>query len=173
MLAIFLQTQKVLSPSLHNFRIVYCPISESFIMHKLLILYFISSLLVISKAFSVETIRIEFTEHDSYSIEVAHINIGDTIEWLPKNEGHNVEFLAGPGMNGLPAKSEIDAVHSVVFTAPGIYLYGCTPHQNMGMLGLIIVGNDFHNLEEVRNIKLPQVAKSVLNRLIKISQSDS
>ena len=142
-------------------------------MHKLLILYFISSLLVISKAFSVETIRIDFTEHDSYSIEVAHINIGDTIEWLPKNEGHNVEFLAGPGMNELPAKSEIDAVHSVVFKVPGIYLYGCTPHQNMGMLGLIIVGNDFHNLEEVRNIKLPQVAKSVLNRLIKISQSDS
>ena len=42
----------------------------------------------------------------------------------------------------------------------------------MGMLGLIIVGNDFHNLEEVKNIQLPQVAKSVLNRLIKISQSN-
>ena len=92
---------------------------------------------------------------------------------MPKNEGHIVEFLAGPGLNELPAKSEIDAVHSVVFKVPGIYLYGCTPHQNMGMLGLIIVGNDFHNLEEVRNIQLPQVAKSVLNRLIKISQSNS
>jgi pseudoazurin len=142
-------------------------------MHKVLILCTNFSLLVISKASSAETIRIDFTEYDSYSIEVAHINIGDTIEWLPKNEGHNVEFLAGPGMNELPAKSEIDAVHSVVFKVPGIYLYGCTPHQNMGMLGLIIVGNDFHNLEEVRNIQLPQVAKSVLNRLIKISQSDS
>ena len=142
-------------------------------MHKVLILCTIFSLLVISKASSAETIRIDFTEYDSYSIEVAHINIGDTIEWLPKNEGHNVEFLAGPGMNELPAKSEIDAVHSVVFKVPGIYLYGCTPHQNMCMLVLIIVGNDFHNLEEVRNIQLPQVAKSVLNRLIKISQSDS
>ena len=129
--------------------------------------------MIISTASSTETIQIEFAENDLYSIEVAHINVGDTIEWLPKNEGHNVEFLAGPGMNELPAKSEIDAVHSVVFTAPGLYLYGCTPHQNMGRLGLIIVGNDFHNLEEVRNIKLPQVAKSVLNRLIKISQSDS
>ena len=142
-------------------------------MHKILILCSIFSLLVISKASSAETIRIDFTEYDSYSIEVAHINIGDTIEWLPKNEGHNVEFLAGPGMNELPAKSEIDAVHSVVFKVPGIYLYGCTPHQNMGMLGLIIVSKDFHNLEEVRNIQLPQVAKSVLNRLIKISQSNS
>ena len=142
-------------------------------MHKTVILYVTFSLLVISRAFSAETIQIDFTEHDSYSIEVAHINIGDTIEWLPKNEGHNVEFLAGPGMNELPAKSEIDAVHSVVFTVPGIYLYGCTPHQNMGMLGLIIVGNDFHNLEEVRNIQLPQVAKSVFNQLIIISQLNS
>ena len=138
------------------------------------LIIFVFSLIIISSKFAfAETIQIDFSEHDSYSIEVAHINIGDTIEWLPKNEGHNVEFLAGPSMNELPAKSEIDAIFSVVFTAPGVYLYGCTPHKNMGMLGLIIVGNDFHNLEEVKNIQLPQVAKSVLNRLIKISQSNS
>ena len=39
-------------------------------------------------------IQIEFTSDDSYSTEVAYIQIGDTIEWLPTNEGHNVEFLA-------------------------------------------------------------------------------
>ena len=128
--------------------------------------------MIISKASSTETIQIEFTEHDSYSIEVAHINVGDTIEWLPKNEGHNVEFLTGPYMSVLPLKSEMDEMHSLVFTVPGVYLYGCTPHKNMGMLGLIIVGNDFHNLEEVKNIQLPNVAASVLKRLIKISQSD-
>ncbi len=111
--------------------------------------------LIISKVSPAETIKIEFTEDDSYSIEVAHIDVGDTIEWLPKNEGHNVEFLAGPKMNSLPTKSEIDEVHSVVFTVPGVYLYGCTPHGNMGMIGLIIVGNDFHNLEKIKNIELP------------------
>ena len=42
-----------------------------------------------------DTVKIEFTADDSYSIEVANIGVGDTIEWLPKNEGHNVEFLAG------------------------------------------------------------------------------
>ena len=128
-------------------------------------------LLIISKVSPAETIKIEFTEDDSYSIEVAHIDVGDTIEWLPKNEGHNVEFLAGPKMNSLPTKSEIDEVHSVVFTVPGVYLYGCTPHGNMGMIGLIIVGNDFHNLEKIKNIELPLVATSVLKRLIRIAQS--
>ena len=134
-------------------------------------LFSIVILLIISKVSPAETIKIEFTEDDSYSIEVAHIDVGDTIEWLPKNEGHNVEFLAGPKMNSLPKKSEIDEVHSVVFTVPGVYLYGCTPHGNMGMIGLIIVGNDFHNLEKIKNIELPLVATSVLKRLIRIAQS--
>ena len=136
-------------------------------------LFSIVILLIISKVSPAETIKIEFTEDDSYSIEVAHIDVGDTIEWLPKNEGHNVEFLAGPKMNSLPTKSEIDEVHSVVFTVPGVYLYGCTPHGNMGMIGLIIVGNDFHNLEKIKNIELPLVATSVLKRLIRIAQSNA
>ena len=136
-------------------------------------LFSIVILLIISKVSPAETIKIEFTEDDSYSIEVAHIDVGDTIEWLPKNEGHNVEFLAGPKMNSLPTKSEIDEVHSVVFKVPGVYLYGCTPHGNMGMIGLIIVGNDFHNLEKIKNIELPLVATSVLKRLIRIAQSHS
>ena len=134
-------------------------------------LFSIVIFLIISKVSLAETIKIEFTEDDSYSIEVTHIDVGDTIEWLPKNEGHNVEFLAGPKINSLPTKSGIDKFHSVVFKVPGVYLYGCTPHRNMGMIGLIIVGNDFHNLEKIKNIELPLVATSVLKRLIRIAQS--
>ena len=140
---------------------------------RILPIFSIVIFLIISKVAPAETIKIEFTEDDSYSIEVAHIDVGATIEWLPKNEGHNVEFLAGPKINSLPTKSEIDKFHSVVFKVPGIYLYGCTPHRNMGMLGLIIVGNDFHNLEKIKNIQLSQVATLVLKRLIRIAQSHS
>ena len=136
-------------------------------------LFSIVIFLIISKVSPAETIKIEFTEDDSYSIEVKHIDVGDTIEWIPKNEGHNVEFLAGPRMNSLPKKSEIDKFHSVIFKVTGVYLYGCTPHRNMGMLGLIIVGNDFHNLEKIKNIQLSHVATSVLKRLIRIAQSHS
>ena len=53
-----------------------------------------------------DTVKIEFTSDDSYSIEVAKICVGDTIEWLPKNEGHNVEFLSGPNMKALPEHSD-------------------------------------------------------------------
>ena len=129
--------------------------------------------LTFSNFSSAETIQILFTEDDSYSIEVAHIAVRDTIKWLPKNEGHNVEFLAGPNMNSLPKKSELNSFYSVTFRLPGIYLYQCTPHGNMGMLGLIIVGNDFHNLEDIKEIELSRIAKSVLQRLIRIAQLKS
>ena len=136
-------------------------------------LFIIINLLIISKVAFAETIQIQFTADDSYSIEVAHIDVGDIIEWLPVNEGHNVEFFAGPEMNLLPETSEMDDPHSVVFKVSGVYLYGCTPHADMGMLGLIIVGNDFHNLDSIKNIQLSSVAKLVLHRFIAIAQSSS
>ena len=117
-----------------------------------------------------ENIEIEFSEHDSYSIEVARINVGDTIKWIPKGQGHNVEFLAGPKQQSLPEKSKIDEPHSVIFSNPGVYLYGCTPHANMGMLGLVIVGNDLHNLGDIEQINLSPVADSVLKRLTRIAR---
>ena len=140
-------------------------------MRILITLLIFINLVVVSKITAAETIKIEFTEDDTYSIEVAFIDVGDTIEWLPKNEGHNVEFLVGPNMNALPHNSKMNESHSVLFKTPGIYLYGCTPHLNMGMLGLIIVGKDFHNLEKVNEVELSFVANSVLGRLIKIAQS--
>ena len=125
------------------------------------------SLLLISNLVNAQTIQIEFTENDTYSLEVAQINVGDTIEWLPINKGHNVEFLAGPDMNALPPKSKLNSLHSVIFELPGVYLYQCTPHGNMGMLGLVVVENDFHNLQNLNEIKLSRVATSVLKRLTK------
>ena len=128
---------------------------------------------VMAKQAMAEVIQIEFTQFDTFSIEVANIGVGDTVEWLPKNKGHNVEFLTGPDMDDLPPKSNMNEFHSVLFERPGVYLYGCTPHLNMGMLGLIVVGNDLHNINEIGNTDLPNVAKSVLMSLIQDAQSSA
>ena len=39
----------------------------------------------------------------------------------------------------------------------------------MGMLGLVVVENDFHNLQNLNEIKFSRVATSVLKRLTKIA----
>ena len=137
------------------------------------IIFVFSLIIMSSKLASAETIQIDFTSAASFSVEVAKIDVGDTIDWLPKNEGHNVEFLGGPDFNSLPEKSDLNAFYSVTFNLTGVYLYHCTPHGNMGMLGLVIVGNDFHNLKDIEGIELSRVAKSVLKRLIRIAKSNS
>ena len=137
-------------------------------MRLLLFLFFL--ILLSWQVVVADTVKIEFTADDSYSIEVANIGVGDTIEWLPTNEGHNVEFLAGPNMEALPEISDLNVRYAITFDLPGVYLYQCTPHGNMGMLGLVIVGNDFHNLKDIEGIELSRVAKSVLQRLIRIAQ---
>tara|TARA_B100000482_G_C12519867_1_gene264044 strand:- start:120 stop:515 length:396 start_codon:yes stop_codon:yes gene_type:complete len=129
------------------------------------------SFFLISKVALADTVQINFTGDDSYSVEVAHIDVGDTIEWYPEDEGHNVEFLVGPNMNALPAKSKLNALHSVVFKIPGVYLYQCTPHGNSGMIGLVVVGNNYHNLEDIKNIQLSRATTSVLQRLIRVALS--
>ena len=139
-------------------------------MNILINIFLLLIIIVISNTVNAKTIHIEFTEDDTYSKEVAYIDVGDTIEWLPKYGGHNVQFLIGPNMNSLPKSSEIDAFHSVSFDVPGVYLYHCTPHGNMGMLGLVIVGSDFHNLKEINKLELSSTAKSVLQRLIKTNK---
>ena len=137
-----------------------------------LILYIITYYLVSLNFVVADTIKIDFTADDTYSIEVAKIDVGDTIEWLPKNKGHNVEFLAGPNMKALPEKSDLDVSHRITFDLPGVYLYQCTPHGNMGMLGLIIVGNNIDNLDDIEKVELSRVAKSVLQRLIRVAESN-
>ena len=140
-------------------------------MRILIKIFSVICLLIITNTVYSKTIQIDFTPYETYSIEVAHIDVGETIEWLP-NADHNVEFLGGPNMNYLPEKSKFNVFYSVNFDTPGVYLYHCTPHGNMGMLGLVIVGNNFNNLKDIEEIKLSPVAKSVLQKLIKISKSN-
>ena len=139
-------------------------------MRLLLFLFFL--ILLSWQVVVADNLKIEFTADDSYSIEVANIGVGDTIEWLPKNKGHNVEFIAGPNMDALPENSDLDVGHVVTFYSPGVYLYQCTPHGNMGMLGLIVVGNNFDNLGNIEEVELSRVAKSVLQRLIRVARSN-
>ena len=43
-----------------------------------------------------EDLFIDMTADDAFSVSVAHIEVGQTITWLPVAKGHNVEFAKGP-----------------------------------------------------------------------------
>ena len=43
-----------------------------------------------------------------FSQDIANIDVGDSIKWLPTNKGHNVEFVGGPDGASLPARSGLN-----------------------------------------------------------------
>ena len=89
-----------------------------------------------------------------YSEDISRIDVGDTITWTPTTKGHNVECLAGPNGWEIPKKSKMNKEYSYKFDIPGIYLYQCTPHKVMGMIALVVVGNDTSNKDAISKAKV-------------------
>jgi len=101
-----------------------------------------------------------------YSVDVAEIDVGDTITWLPASKGHNVHFIAGPDGWELPKKSKNNKEVAITFDTPGVYLYQCTPHASMGMIALVIVGGDTSNLDAIAKAKVRGKSKKKLKKLL-------
>ena len=102
-----------------------------------------------------------------FSQKVSKVNIGDTIFWKSTDKGHNVEFIKG----GVPAgvekfKSKISKDAEYTFTIPGIYAFWCTPHKSMGMIALVIVGDDTSNKDAIAKAKAMGKSKKKLKELL-------
>ncbi len=101
-----------------------------------------------------------------YSKEIAKVAVGDTITWLPASKGHNVEIIAAPDGYDIPKKSKNGKEVSITFEVPGIYYYWCTPHKGMGMIGLVVVGDDTSNKDEIAKAKALGKSKKKLKKLL-------
>ena len=125
-----------------------------------LIPIFASTILLLKTGIS-EELQVEMLEM-SYSPEILYSEVGDKIIW-PKSKGHNVEFIAGPAGFSLPKRSKMNKQFDMVLDIPGVYYYWCTPHKGTGMIGLIVVGKDISNKNEISNAKpLVKARKSLL-----------
>ena len=85
-----------------------------------------------------------------YSEDIARIEVGDTITWVPTSKGHNVEFIAGPDGWDAPKKSKLGKEYAYTFDTPGVYLYQCTPHKSMGMIALVVVGDGDNDVSDAK-----------------------
>ena len=99
-----------------------------------------------------------------YSEEIARVDVGDTITWVPTTKGHNVEMIASP--NDMKLKSKNGKEVQVTFDTPGIYYYLCTPHKGMGMIGLVVVGGDTSNKDQIAKAKARGKSKKKLKQLL-------
>jgi pseudoazurin len=101
-----------------------------------------------------------------YSKDITRIDVGDTITWVPTSKGHNVEIVAAPEGFDIPKKSKNNKEVSITFDVPGIYYYWCTPHKSMGMIALIVVGDDTSNKDAIAKAKAMGKSKKILKALL-------
>ena len=133
-------------------------------LYSLLIIAFLST-----PSFAAD-IAIEMLNKDAngnkmvFSQEVVKIEVGDTVTWLPTTKGHNVEMISSPSKMKFKSKNGKEA--KITFDTPGIYYYWYTPHKGMGMIGLVVVGNDLSNMDEVASAKARGKSKKKLKKLL-------
>ena len=101
-----------------------------------------------------------------YGQDVARVEVGQTVTWTPKSKGHNVQFVSVPeGVEKV--KSKLSKEFSYTFEQEGVYLYVCTPHASMGMIGMVIVGESDVNLDEVLDYKFRGKSKKKFKKIVK------
>ena len=120
--------------------------------------------------FEVEMLNRLGKESMVYSQSVVNIQPGDTVKWLATTKGHNVQFLTVPeGVGSFRSKLNVDTEYT--FTVPGIYLYQCTPHKNMGMIAVVVVGGNKDNLNAITSSRVAGKSKQRLAKIIEALSS--
>jgi pseudoazurin len=85
---------------------------------------------------------------------------GDTVRFVPTDKGHNaqtVDDVLPEGVEGF--RGGIN--QEVTYTVPedGTYLIRCTPHYGLGMVALIVVGDDVSNADAILEERMPRRAE--------------
>lgn len=105
----------------------------------------------------------------SMVFELAFLKVvpGDTVTFVPTDKTHNAEVIKGMAPEGEETfKGKINEEFSVTLNSEGAYGYKCLPHLGMGMVGLIVVGDDPSNLDAIRQTKVPPKARERFDALI-------
>ena len=115
---------------------------------------------------SVHTIEMKNAGEDGTMVfepGVIKVSVGDTINFVLTDQLHNSASL--PGM--IPAGAEpwtggINQEISITLDKEGVYVYNCTPHAMMAMVGVIQVG-EATNIDEIKSAASDLKSSFIMN----------
>lgn len=99
--------------------------------------------------------------------ELTKIAVGDTVTFVATDRGHNAETIPGMLPEGAESfKGSMGKDVTVTFTVPGAYGIKCLPHFGMGMVALVVVGDEpAANAEAAKSVNTPPKAKAKFEAL--------
>ena len=87
------------------------------------------------------------------------VEVGDTINFIATDMSHNTESIAGLIPEGAQGWSgTINENVSVVIDKEGVYVYQCTPHLILGMVGVIQAGESVNREKVMASIDKVTIA---------------
>lgn len=104
-----------------------------------------------------------------YRPTIVYAKPGDTVKFVSKDRGHNVQSIKGMLPEGAEKfRSKINKDFELKLDASGVYGYRCTPHYAAGMVGVIVVEGDniAETLAEARKARKVGRSKKVFKELL-------
>ena len=121
-------------------------------MHKSLFLIALLTSFVTAENFDVKMVNADSSGQVMvFDPPFIKANVGDTVTFLPTDMLHNSQSV--PGLipsSANPWNGAMNEKITVELNTEGVYVYQCTPHIALGMIGVIQVGSP-SNIDDVRN----------------------
>ncbi len=134
-------------------------------MHKSIFFLFLISSFVIAENFDVKMVNADASGQVMiFDPPFVKANVGDTVTFLPTDMMHNSQSV--PNLIPSSANSWNGAMNEkiiVELNAEGVYVYQCTPHIALGMIGVIQVGNPI-NIDDIKNSLSSLESMIVMNK---------
>ena len=133
-----------------------------------------AALIVVSSAAAfAETIEIQMLNVNGagdkmvFSQELIRAKVGDVIKFVPTDKSHNAQSVK----NALPDdqkkfKGKMNKEIEYLVTEAGLTAVVCQPHQAMGMVALIVVGNDVSNAQGILDARVRGKGKIKISALV-------
>ena len=104
--------------------------------------------------------------------ELIRAEVGDVIRFVPTDRSHNAQSVKDALPEGQEAfKGKTNNEVEYLVTETGLTAVVCLPHQSMGMVALIVVGNDVSNAQQVLDARIPGKGKDKIAALVAEAQA--
>ena len=133
-----------------------------------------AALIVVSSAAAfAETIEIQMLNVNEagdkmvFSQELIRAELGDVIKFVPTDKSHNAQSVKNALPDGQKKfKGKMNKEIEYLVTEAGLTAVVCQPHQTLGMVALIVVGNDVSNAQDILDARVRGKGKIKIAALI-------
>ena len=114
----------------------------------------------------------EAGERMVFSQELIEAEVGDIIRFVPTDKAHNAQSVKAAVPEGQePFRGKMNKSVEYEITETGLTAVVCLPHQSMGMVALVVVGDDFSNADKVLEARIPGKGGDKIKALVEQARS--